>query len=277
MRAGLIGAPASVLAARGHREGFAGSAWEDVRRQALRAGIGVGLDGTDVEAVLCPSHEESTPQVVAMRDGSTRRVMVHRVVYGDGAVRGTSLVRRGATLDDTRARALQQTWRRALVGVVSGVEEISIDVDPRMLGTHDLAMEGVAPAPSAAQEVDGLVAATMRRLQQGSIAPDRARVAVQGLGGMAQALVRGLVAVGIGASSGVTRDLCRLPLDVLLLAGGDRALTHEHADAVRARAVVEAASGAVSSVAEVALAYRGIPVVPDLVARAGAFATSTEG
>jgi glutamate dehydrogenase (NAD(P)+) len=60
-----------------------------------------------------------------------------------------------------------------------------------------------------------------------------------------------------------------LPCDILVHAGLQSQLDGPHADAVRARIVAEVAGGAVTPEADVALADRGIPVIPDILSSAG--------
>src|SRR5699024_1976521 len=63
-----------------------------------------------------------------------------------------------------------------------------------------------------------------------------------------------------------------LPSDVLIPAAFSYALTADAVPNIRARTVVEAANSATTPEAEELLAVRGIPVIPDFVADAGAAA-----
>lgn len=67
-------------------------------------------------------------------------------------------------------------------------------------------------------------------------------------------------------------DVLRADVDVLIPAAVSYAITPDHVDSVAARVLVEAANTPVTSEAEELLAQRGIPVVPDFVANAGAVA-----
>lgn len=67
-------------------------------------------------------------------------------------------------------------------------------------------------------------------------------------------------------------DVMSLGVDILVPAAVSYAITPDNADDVHARLVVEAANAATTPEAEAALAARGIPVIPDFVANAGAVA-----
>jgi glutamate dehydrogenase (NAD(P)+) len=69
-------------------------------------------------------------------------------------------------------------------------------------------------------------------------------------------------------------DLLELDVDVLIPAALDRVITHENADRVRARTIVEAANHPVTPAADLALEDRGIVVIPDILANAGGVTVS---
>ena len=64
-------------------------------------------------------------------------------------------------------------------------------------------------------------------------------------------------------------DLVEMPCDILVHAGLQSQLDESNAGGVRARVVAEVAGGAVTPEADVALAERGIPVIPDILSSAG--------
>ena len=69
-------------------------------------------------------------------------------------------------------------------------------------------------------------------------------------------------------------DVLTEPVDVLIPAAVEGVITHENADRVRARIIVEGANGPVTSTAEAALRHRGIEIVPDLLANGGGVVVS---
>jgi glutamate dehydrogenase (NAD(P)+) len=64
-------------------------------------------------------------------------------------------------------------------------------------------------------------------------------------------------------------ELLEMPCDILVHAGLQSQLDESNAGGVRARVVAEVAGGAVTPEADVALAERGIPVIPDILSSAG--------
>ena len=69
-------------------------------------------------------------------------------------------------------------------------------------------------------------------------------------------------------------ELLELPCDILVLAAREDQLTEENAGRVQARLVVEGANGPTSLEADIILADRGIPVLPDILANAGGVTVS---
>lgn len=63
-------------------------------------------------------------------------------------------------------------------------------------------------------------------------------------------------------------------VDVVIPAALEGVITHENADRIRARVIVEGANGPVTSVAEEALRRRGVLIVPDILANGGGVVTS---
>lgn len=63
-------------------------------------------------------------------------------------------------------------------------------------------------------------------------------------------------------------------VDVLIPAALEGVITHDNADHVRARVIVEGANGPVTSVADEALRRRGVLIVPDILANGGGVVTS---
>jgi glutamate dehydrogenase (NAD(P)+) len=63
-------------------------------------------------------------------------------------------------------------------------------------------------------------------------------------------------------------------VDVVIPAATEGVITHDNADLVKARIVVEGANGPVTSVAEEALRHRGVLIVPDILANGGGVVTS---
>ena len=73
-----------------------------------------------------------------------------------------------------------------------------------------------------------------------------------------------------GNSEAVTNDeLLTLPCDILIPAALENQITVDNAPKLRTRLIVEAANGPTTPAAEVILADRGIPLMPDILANAG--------
>lgn len=70
------------------------------------------------------------------------------------------------------------------------------------------------------------------------------------------------------------QELLALDVDLLVPAALEDAITSDNVDDVRAKAILELANGPVSSRADVALAERGVTVVPDVLANAGGVTVS---
>jgi glutamate dehydrogenase (NAD(P)+) len=112
-------------------------------------------------------------------------------------------------------------------------------------------------------------------------------VAVGDIGGGTRA-ADGLDIVALAAHADATGSVAHFPdgdpvaaadvltedVDVIVPAATQRVITHENADRVRARAIVEGANGPVSSVAEAALELRRVTVVPDILANGGGVVAS---
>ena len=84
----------------------------------------------------------------------------------------------------------------------------------------------------------------------------------------------GFVAGYPGAEPIDNSDLLELDCDVLIPAALGGVITHENADDVKARVVVEAANHPVTPMADAMLAERGVEVVPDILANAGGVTVS---
>ena len=65
------------------------------------------------------------------------------------------------------------------------------------------------------------------------------------------------------------KDLLELDIDVLVPAAVENAITEENAGNIRAKLVVEAANGPVSTAGEKVLQEKNIPIIPDVVANVG--------
>jgi glutamate dehydrogenase (NAD(P)+) len=70
------------------------------------------------------------------------------------------------------------------------------------------------------------------------------------------------------------RDVLTVPCDILIPAALERQITEENVAGIDCRLVVEAANGPTTPEADRALAERGIPVVPDVLANAGGVTVS---
>lgn len=69
-------------------------------------------------------------------------------------------------------------------------------------------------------------------------------------------------------------ELLELEVDVLVPAALEDAITEDNVDRVRAASIFEVANGPVSPEADDALAERGVPVIPDILANAGGVTVS---
>jgi len=69
-------------------------------------------------------------------------------------------------------------------------------------------------------------------------------------------------------------ELLELEVDVLVPAALEDAITEDNVDRVRASSIFEVANGPVSPEADDALAERGVPVIPDILANAGGVTVS---
>ena len=152
----------------------------------------------------------------------------------------------------------------------------------------------------------GVTDTVVAALEAVGIAPDGARVVVQGFGNVGSATAgllaeRGMRIVGIGddhdgvhdpdgldverasgwmaehdAIRGLARaraielpELLELDCDVLVLAGLQNQLTGENVERVKARVIAEAANGPITPDADTALQKRGVFVVPDILCTGG--------
>ncbi|MDO8425223.1 MAG: Glu/Leu/Phe/Val dehydrogenase [bacterium] len=79
---------------------------------------------------------------------------------------------------------------------------------------------------------------------------------------------------GADAQRVTNEQLLETPCDVLIPAALEGAIHAKNAKRIRAKVVLELANGPVTPEAEVILAQRGIPVIPDVLANAGGVATS---
>jgi glutamate dehydrogenase (NAD(P)+) len=70
------------------------------------------------------------------------------------------------------------------------------------------------------------------------------------------------------------RGVLEVPCDVLIPAAMENQITLDNADRVRTRLIVEAANGPITPGADVILAAKGIPVLPDILANAGGVVVS---
>jgi len=79
----------------------------------------------------------------------------------------------------------------------------------------------------------------------------------------------------VGAGDRITNsELLELPCDVLVPAALEGAINAENAASVQAGMIVEGANGPTTAEGDAALASRGIPVVPDILANAGGVVVS---
>jgi glutamate dehydrogenase (NAD(P)+) len=120
---------------------------------------------------------------------------------------------------------------------------------------HEAGMRVVtlADAAGALHDPDGLDVPALLALRDGFGEIDRARVPAQ-----VRRLPRG--------------EVLTLPADILVPAAISYAITPDNTFDIAARVVVEAANAATTPEAEAMLEARGVPVVPDFVANAGAAA-----
>ncbi len=63
-------------------------------------------------------------------------------------------------------------------------------------------------------------------------------------------------------------------MDVLVLAALENQITHQNADRIKAKYILEVANGPVTSQADAILSSRGITVIPDVLANAGGVTVS---
>lgn len=77
-----------------------------------------------------------------------------------------------------------------------------------------------------------------------------------------------------GSDNLSNEDLLELPVDVLIPAALGEVITHENADRIQARLIVEGANHPVTPIADYALADRGVLIVPDILANAGGVTVS---
>jgi glutamate dehydrogenase (NAD(P)+) len=69
-------------------------------------------------------------------------------------------------------------------------------------------------------------------------------------------------------------ELLEVPVDILIPAALDRVITHENADRIRARVIVEAANHPVTPAADDILQSNGVVIIPDILANAGGVTVS---
>ncbi len=80
----------------------------------------------------------------------------------------------------------------------------------------------------------------------------------------------GSIAGFVGAESfGQPADVFAVPCDILIPAAIEGAITEENVYQINTKLVVEAANGPMTPFAEMALAAKGVPVIPDLFANSG--------
>lgn len=72
-----------------------------------------------------------------------------------------------------------------------------------------------------------------------------------------------------GTTPVLNNDLLELDVDVLVPAAVESAITEENANNIRAKLIIEAANGPVTTGAEKMLQEKGIPIVPDVVSNVG--------
>ena len=81
--------------------------------------------------------------------------------------------------------------------------------------------------------------------------------------------------VGASETDAITNEeLLELDVDVLIPAALDRVITHQNADRIKARLVVEAANHPVTPAADDVLQSNGVVVIPDILANAGGVTVS---
>jgi len=69
-------------------------------------------------------------------------------------------------------------------------------------------------------------------------------------------------------------ELLELDIDVLIPAALDRVITHENAERIKSRLIVEAANHPVTPAADAILATNGVTIIPDILANAGGVTAS---
>lgn len=208
-------------------------------------------------------------------------------------------------LDALRAQALMAAWQSALVNVpVTGLTG-GLVCDPATLSTGEFArlarhlakaltgrqdaalaagLDSLAaiarPGASAAAGEGAMICADAILRDQGWDQPAAIRVAVWGVGPAARAAVLAAQALGYSVIRGQPRadrraappappDSREPEFDVLILCATSAAITPARAATLRARWIVEGASGAVQPAAEALLTSRGVTLVPSLLAGAG--------
>jgi glutamate dehydrogenase (NAD(P)+) len=81
--------------------------------------------------------------------------------------------------------------------------------------------------------------------------------------------------VGAPGTEAITNEeLLELDVDVLIPAALDRVITHDNADRVKARLIVEAANYPVTPAADDILQSKGVVIIPDILANAGGVTVS---
>jgi len=69
-------------------------------------------------------------------------------------------------------------------------------------------------------------------------------------------------------------ELLELDVDILVLAALENQITHQNADRIKAKYILEIANGPITSQADAILSTRGIAVIPDVLANAGGVTVS---
>lgn len=78
----------------------------------------------------------------------------------------------------------------------------------------------------------------------------------------------------MNGSSVTSQELLGLPVDILVPAALENAITIDNANSIQAKTVLELANGPTTAAADDALVSRGIAVIPDILANAGGVAVS---
>ena len=84
----------------------------------------------------------------------------------------------------------------------------------------------------------------------------------------------GTVTGAPGTDAISNEELLELPVDILIPAALDRVVTHDNADRIKARLIVEAANHPVTPAADDVLDANGVVVIPDILANAGGVTVS---